>query len=71
MSPQATVILIFIQRSFHMKKQFVLNHRTFADLSKNDDITENGIYTYLCLKPFAVSSKEKERLLLCIIRIFI
>ena len=34
-----------------MKKQFVLNHRTFADLSKNDNITENGIYTYLCLKP--------------------
>ena len=34
-----------------MKKQFVLNHRTFADLSKNDEITENGIYTYLCLKP--------------------
>lgn len=34
-----------------MKKQFILNHRTFADLSKNDNITENGIYTYLCLKP--------------------
>ena len=34
-----------------MKKLFVLNHRTFADLSKNDNITENGIYTYLCLKP--------------------
>lgn len=34
-----------------MKKQFVLNHKTFADLSKNDNITENGIYTYLCLKP--------------------
>lgn len=39
-----------------MKKQFILNHRTFADLSKNDNITENGIYVYLCLKPFAVSS---------------
>ena len=34
-----------------MKKQFVLHNRTFADLSKNDNITENGIYTYLCLKP--------------------
>lgn len=34
-----------------MIKQFVLHHKTFADLSKNNNITENGIYTYLCLKP--------------------
>ena len=39
-----------------MIREIVLHHRTFADLSKNDNITENGIYTYLCLKPFAVSS---------------
>ena len=39
-----------------MIREIVLHHRTFADLSKNDNITENGIYVYLCLKPFAVSS---------------
>ena len=31
-------------------------NRTFADLSKNDNITENGIYTYLCLTPFINSN---------------
>ena len=30
--------------------------RTFADFSKNDNITENGIYTYLCLTPFINSN---------------
>lgn len=34
-----------------MRKNILLHHNTFADLSVNDEITENGIYVYLCLKP--------------------
>lgn len=30
--------------------------RTFGELSKNNNITENGIYTYLCLTPFINSN---------------
>lgn len=36
-----------------MRKNILLHHNTFADLSVNDEITENGIYVYLCLKAFA------------------
>lgn len=36
--------------------KITLHHKTFGKLSQNENITENGIYVYLCLKPFAVSS---------------
>lgn len=36
--------------------KITLHHKTFGKLSINEYITENGIYVYLCLKPFAVSS---------------
>lgn len=39
-----------------MTRNIVLHHKTFGKLSQNENITENGIYVYLCLKPFAVSS---------------
>lgn len=34
-----------------MTRNILIHHNTFADLSVNDEITENGIYVYLCLKP--------------------
>ena len=61
---------ILLKEIFTMTK-ITLHDNTFGKLSRNEIITKNGIYVYLCLKPFAVSSKEKERLMLCIIRIFI
>lgn len=39
-----------------MTRNIVLHHKTFGKLSQNENITENGIYVYLCLKLFAVSS---------------
>ena len=36
--------------------KITLHHKTFGKLSRNEIITKNGIYVYLCLKPFAVSS---------------
>ena len=36
--------------------KITLHDKTFGKLSRNEIITKNGIYVYLCLKPFAVSS---------------
>ena len=36
--------------------KITLHDNTFGELSRNEIITQNGIYVYLCLKPFAVSS---------------
>lgn len=35
-----------------MTINIILHHKTFSDLIRNENITENGIYTYLCLKAF-------------------
>ena len=35
-----------------MTINITLHHNTFGNLRRNEIITENGIYTYLCLNPF-------------------
>ena len=39
------------RRFFTMTKEIMLHHKTFGKLIQNENITENGLYVYLCLKP--------------------
>lgn len=39
-----------------MNERIIVNHKTFTSLSKNNKITECGVYVYLCLKPMVNKS---------------
>ena len=55
-SPTATFGFCFIKGDFIMTKKIILHDKTFGKLSRNEIITKNGIYVYLCLKPLVNSN---------------